>query len=160
MSSPLLLADREDTPYIHPRRLRARDRLAARLTSPTLDRALARGASPDSSARLSLRAHTLIGIRARTQLARSLRGTVEVARLPCLPLTSAVPVCRRAVLGCAQAFEDLAARLEAPAPVQAQGVAQAWLLVGDGTSPIYYGGRQRDLERALRRALAALDPVQ
>jgi hypothetical protein len=47
MSSTLVLADDRNTSYITTRKIRFRDRLAARRRWLTLDRALAQGTSPD-----------------------------------------------------------------------------------------------------------------
>lgn len=59
--STLLLTDENDPSCIITERSRVRTRMSAFLRTRALDRALAAGASPDASAALSLRAHTLIG---------------------------------------------------------------------------------------------------
>jgi hypothetical protein len=62
------------------------------------------------------------------------------------------------VLAAAQELDALADRLLSPDPVSAQGVAQARLLLTDGTGPLYRRGAAEDLRDALTRALACLDP--
>lgn len=150
----LLLAEREDTIFISACRLRVRDRLAARLMTWQLDGLLARGASPDSTPALSLRARRLIGRRERTALASSLRRVQREARRRHHPWDSAVPICGVQVQECDELFDELSERLSEPAPVHARGVALARLLISDGSSPLY----RRDgagLERALEAAISA-----
>ena len=55
-------------------------------------------------------------------------------------------------------LEALADRLQAPDQVAAQGVAQARLLLTDGTGPLYRRGETDDLRAAVARALACLQP--
>src|SRR5581483_8624074 len=133
----LLLAECEDTIFISARRLRWRDRLAARLLTWRLDGLLARGASPDSTPALSLRARRLIGRRERSQLASSLGRVQREARRRRHPWDAAVPLCADRVKECDELFDELSERLTEAAPVHARGVALARLLISDGTSPLY-----------------------
>jgi hypothetical protein len=153
MMSTLLLAENWDTAYISWRRARRWDRLACRLGGSRLDLALARGASPDSSAALSLRAHWLIGMRTRATLASSLLRVVRDAQDSGHPYCrSAVPVCRPGVLRCASLLAELSARLTAPGPVSARGVATVRRLLTDGCSPLYSSLDDGALDRALYAA--------
>lgn len=142
--------------FIH-ERSRTRTRLSARLRSHDLDRALASGASPDSSAVLSLRAHTLIGATFRDALAHSIRGLIEDAGRPLGPFTPGVPICRRKILGSRESLEGLARRLLNSDPVEACGVAEAHLLLSDGSGPAYGRPSADDLEVAVQHALRALE---
>lgn len=135
-----------------------RTRLWMHLHASRLDRALAAGAWPDSSAALSLRAGELIGRSARRGLARSLRRIIEDAWLPLGPLNSAVPLCRRKVLASQASLLALAERLTSGEPVEARGVAQVSLLLGDSCGPLYDRPSADDLEPAIQAALAALEP--
>ncbi|MGH2894322.1 MAG: hypothetical protein ACRDPM_13820 [Solirubrobacteraceae bacterium] len=118
---------------------------------------MAAGVSPDCSAALSLRAHTLIGARTRAALARSLRRLVEDARRPRQLLSLHVPVCRRKILSSRETLEELAERLESGDPLDVRGVARVRLLLGDGCGPVYHRLGADDLEPALRQALEALE---
>jgi hypothetical protein len=136
----------------------ARDRLRARLGARRIDEVLARGVSPDSSVTFSLRAHTLIGIRARRSCSRSLRTLINEARAPAWHPV-AVPLCRRKIVAAEELIEHLAERLTDRQPVDARGVAQIHVLLTDGRSPIYYHPQADDLRQALRAAAAALEPT-
>ncbi|MGH2867428.1 MAG: hypothetical protein ACRDNK_07660 [Solirubrobacteraceae bacterium] len=126
------------------------------LHAPSLDQALAAGASPDSSGPLSLRAQYLIGAPARRDLARTLRRLVDAASRPFGPLSPGVPVCRRKVLASQGTLWDLANRLTSAEPVEARGVAQVRMLItGDG--PVYHRHAADDLQPAVQAALAALE---
>ena len=136
-----------------------RDRLCACVRSGSLDYALARGVSPDSSAALSLRAHRLIGPRVREPLARELAALVKEASGPRYLRDPRVPICRGAVINAAEMLGEVADRLVAPAPVDARGVAQLVILLRDGTSPLFNPARAERLEVAFSSALEALEPV-
>lgn len=151
----LLLAEREDTTFISARRLRLRDRMAARLLTWRLDGLLARGASPDSTPALSLRARRLIGRRERSMLAGSFQRVQREARRRQHPWDAAVPICGQQVQECGELFDELSERLMEPAPVHARGVALARLLISDGSSPLY-ARDGAELERALQAAISAI----
>ena len=70
-----------------------------------------------------------------------------------------VPLCRRGVLAAADQLEELAARLVAPGPLSARGIAQVRLLLTDGRSPLYFGATTEGLRAAVSRALADLQPT-
>ncbi len=151
----LLLAEREDTIFINACRLRVRDRLEARLLTWRLDGLLARGASPDSTPALSLRARRLIGRRERRVLAESLRRVQREARRRRHPWDVCVPICGVQVQECDELIDELSERLTEAAPVHARGVALARLIVSDGSSPLYTRGGA-GLERALQDAISAI----
>ncbi len=153
----LLLLDRENPECVIPEHGRVRTRLWTHLHASRLDRALAAGASPDSSAPLSLRAGELIGATARRDLARTVRRLVDDARQPFIPISSGVPLCRRKVLASREALSELADRLTSGEPVEARGVAQVRLLLTAGDGPLYHRPAADDLEPAVQAALAALE---
>lgn len=157
--STLLLTDDSNPGCIISERSRALGRLATHVHSRALDRALAAGVSPDSSAALSMRAHTLIGHASRAGLARTIRRLIEDARHPLNPFTPHVPLCRRKIMRSARTLEELATRLLGSDPVDARGVAQIRvLLIVDGRVLYDYPGAN-DLEPALRDARRALEFV-
>jgi hypothetical protein len=153
----LLLTDPANPGCVVPERSRTRTRLWTHWHARRLDHALASGVSPDSSAALSLRAHTLIGETARASLARSIRRLVSDARRPLGPLDPGAPICRRKVLRSTRTLHELADRLVSGDPVDACGVAQITLLMHDGAGPLYDRLAADDLEPMLRRALQALE---
>jgi hypothetical protein len=154
--STLLFSETWETGHIHCRRTRLGDRLLRRLGSRRLDLALAYGASPDGSAALSQHAHSLIGMRTRGTLARSLSRAMANARSRVGPYHSAVPVCRPGILRCWGLLEDLRGRLLEPGPVDARGMALVRLLLTDGASPLYGALDDGALDRWLRVAIDAL----
>src|SRR5581483_12164170 len=101
----ILLTEQPDARYVEPHTVRPRDRLRARVSTWKLDRALARGASPDSSTALSLRANQLIGRNVRRRLAQELRQLPSRAPSPlpaggrCADLPAGGPPDRRATRG-------------------------------------------------------------
>jgi hypothetical protein len=153
----LLLIDRRNPRCVLFERGRARTRLATHLRSRQLDRALASGSSPDSSSALSLHARALIGMSARSVLARLIRRLLEDAQRPLNPLSPGVPICRRKMLRSTPSLEELADRLTSGGPVDARGVAQLRLLLSDGHGPVYDRPAIDDLEPALRKAMNALE---
>jgi hypothetical protein len=133
-----------------------RTRLGVRLHARLLDHALAQGASPHSSAALSLRARALISDRERKRLSRKLRRLLEHARGPHPPLTPGLPICRRKVLRSSGILLQLAERLDDGEPVDARGVAQIQILLNNGEAPVFERPASDDLEPALLAAMDAL----
>jgi hypothetical protein len=133
------------------------DRAMAHLTASRLDGDLARGASPDGTVRLALRAQRLTGMRERRALARSIRHFVEQAGHPADRRWPPVPVCWEQVRATATDFEVLASRLASQAPVSAGGVAQVSKLLRDGSSPLYWSASSDSLAARVRRAAATLN---
>ena len=152
----LVITEEDGRSYVSCKHSSPRTRLTARLRSWTLDSRLASGACPDSTAALSLRAHSLIGGSTRQRLANALRRLVREAQRPPDPFLRGVPICRDEILRARAGLEELADQLLDPMPVDARGVAMVRLLLADGSSPIYHRCRDGDLEQALQQALDAL----
>lgn len=153
----LVLADKRNPGCVIVARSRATARVRVRLCARQLDRALARGISPDSDAGLSVRAHDLIGARTRDSLAHAIRRLVHEATHPVRPGCFGVPICRSKVRRSRRALEELADRLVSGEPLDARGVAQLRLLLSDGAGPLYDHPSADDLQPALERVSAALD---
>jgi hypothetical protein len=132
-------------------------RLRAFVQASRLDRELAAGASPDSSAALSLRAQELIGARARLKLVSYIHRLVDETRQPVVPLAPGLPIRWDAVLASRKTLLLLAERLISHRPVDPRGVAHASVLLGASDGPLYNGGTDH-LEVALQGAIAALEP--
>jgi hypothetical protein len=153
----LVLADERNPGCVIVERRRATARVRARMCAYSLDRALAAGAPPDSSADLELRAHLLIGSRSRLDLALAIRRLLDQAGDPLRPLSFTVPICRRKVHRSRQTLSELADRLLSDQALDARGLAQIRLLLSNGAGPIYVAPAANDLEPALARAMAALE---
>lgn len=156
----LVLTDRRNPGCVIVARSRATARLRARVCARQLDRALAQGISPDSSAGLSVRAHDLIGSRARHMLAEAIRRLVQDATHPLQPMRFSVPICRAKVRHSRRTLEELADRLVSREPLDARGVAQLRLLLSDGAGPLYHQPSADDLQPALQRVIQALEVRQ
>jgi hypothetical protein len=152
----LLLTEQEDGSYVTSRSSQAHLRLLVRMRSTELDKALATGASPDSSAALSLRAHQLIGWKVRRRLAREIRSLVVTAERPIHPMQSTAPMCRHKIVDARETLEQLADQLVSPGPADARGVAQLNRLLRDGNGPIFRRPRDDDLEPELDAVNEAL----
>ncbi|HTU84496.1 MAG TPA: hypothetical protein VMF57_02915 [Solirubrobacteraceae bacterium] len=118
-------------------RARLRDRLVARWRARQLDRALADGVSPETNAPLALRAHRLTEPDRRWSIAGALRRIVREADDHRRPSLGRVTPNASAVKVASDALTELADTLDDPGPVAAHGVAQALLLLTDGTGPLY-----------------------
>ena len=153
----LVLADERNPGCVIVERRRATARVRARVCAYSLDRALAAGAPPDSSADLEVRAHALIGSRSRLGLAQAIQRLLDQAGDPRRPLTFTVPVCRRKVRRSRDTLEILAGRLLGDEPLGVRGLAQIRLLLSDGAGPVYVNPAADDLEPALARAIGALE---
>jgi len=124
------------------RRPGVRDRLTARVCARRLDQDLAAGVHPEMTPALALRARRLTAPPRRRQMADGYRR---------LPLEA------RGRLDCVGAeLERLAATLESPGPVTASGAAQAWLLLTDGTGPLYNSHGPAGVRAAAERTLGNL----
>jgi hypothetical protein len=130
-------------------------RLSARILADRLDSELASGASPDARLGLALRARVLVGSKYRRDMAATAQRILETTAGRSLP----VPVCRSRVRASSAELADLIARLLAPGPVSAQGVAQARTLLTDARGPIFDPGCRSDLRARVRAAVDALDPL-
>jgi hypothetical protein len=118
-------------------RPRMRDRLAAQWRARRLDRALARGVSPETSAPLALRARRLTEPDRRWSIAGALRRIVRDSEEGRRRRLGRVMPNPRIVAAARDELNELADTLDDPGPVAAHGVAQAWLLLTDGTGPLY-----------------------
>jgi hypothetical protein len=139
-------------------RPRLRDRLAAHWRARGLDRALADGISPETSAALALRAQRLTAPDRRWSIAGALRRILREAEEDHAPRLAGVSPNRRAVKAASHELNELADTLDDPGPVAAHGVAQAWLLLTDGTGPLYNPGSREALPISAARAAEHLRP--
>jgi hypothetical protein len=143
-------------------------RLSVYVTRGRLDRQLAAGRPPASSAALALRARQLNDPRTRRRIARGLRGVVEFVVAvdrrcrPAVPAFSAVVILPAPVRAGSAGLLGLADRLDGPDPVNARGVALAKALLTEGTgSPLFNPNCERTVAEAvweIADALGADDP--
>jgi hypothetical protein len=102
-----------------------------------LNREIATGSDPDGSPERALRARQLCRSGSRTRAARALRGAVGELDRRHSGISAAIPVYRPAVAEWREGLLGLADALEAAEPMNACGVARAYALVTDGSSPLY-----------------------
>jgi hypothetical protein len=141
-------------------RPRLRDHLAAQWGARRLDRALAEGVSPETNTRLALRAQRLTEPDRRWSIAGALRRVIREAEEDRPRLGRMMPVRPDAgsVRAASEELNELADTLDDPGPVAAHGVAQAWLLITDGTGPLYHPGSSAQLSARAARAARQLRP--
>jgi hypothetical protein len=132
-----------------------RQRLSLRLQARNLDRALADGASPDSSEQLARRAQALVRADTRDEIAASLRRLTRGDGRPLSSRVGAVPARAEDVR---RDLERLAARLLEPGPLAPRGVALTQELLTDGAGPLFWTESADDLGARLRTVLEALEP--
>jgi hypothetical protein len=118
-----------------PRQRATKRRRGTRLRATALDRRLAAGEHVVGDARLVQRAAWLASPSSRERLAGALRDVVSAAARGPAPGTKA-PIARSEVAAAADELDDLARRLQEPGRVDPRGVAEAWLLVTDGSGPL------------------------
>jgi hypothetical protein len=135
-----------------------RDRMSARWWPRRLDRALADGAPPEASPALALRARRLPELARRRSLAASLRRIVREPPDGSRPSLGRIRPDRNGVEAARDELTALADGLTDPRPVAAHGVAQAWLLVTDGTGPLYNPCSRASLRAGAARAASELRP--
>lgn len=143
--------------------------LHARLLSAQLDRELAAGDRPETCGLLAAHAERICRPDECISLAMSLRRLASEGADPGSQLgrktrhrrrvhsSGRVPLDRAAIAATTGQLGQLAARMETPGPVRAEGVARVRCLISDGTGPLYHpeaGGT--DLREALRAALEHL----
>lgn len=135
---------------------RARHELATvRRTADRLILHEAPGEEPPSEL-VRWRSQELTAPEARSALQRELERTIrqlDPARLP-----SASPLQRGAVRRHRDLLETLAARVGDEQPVSARGLVLTRQLLRDPASPLYAEDAERQVVRALTRALGALEP--
>ncbi len=146
----------EHGPDLRLRRVRLRDRVAARLRVSVLDRQLAEGLAPESSVALAIHAGHLCGPAQRRLLACSLRR-VGASPSAAEAQRRRTPVSRTAVAGACRELAAVVDRLAA-GPVDVRGVARIRNLLADGAGPLYRESPPGRLRDELRAALAALEP--
>jgi hypothetical protein len=157
MATLILLNGQREASSVETCRIRVHKRVLTRFRAWQLDIVLASGGDPDSSAALSLRAHALISLTTRKELSRAIQRILRDAVRPHHPFDPAVPICRHKVLDAQADLEELADKLRRSGPVDARGVAQARLLLRDGSSPVYNDPRADDLRPPLQAAIDALE---
>ena len=121
------------------RRLRPWHRLLARCAAARLDRELAAGAGPETSALLAARAMQLTSMKFRWDLATSLQRILAAAGFPVAGMPSRtvvihpprIPLCRAWISRSAGPLAKLAGSLAAHGPVPVQGVAMVSQLLAD-----------------------------
>jgi len=155
----LLLDERTDALVVRP--ARPWELVKAGLCAQHLDAELARGASPDATGPLALRAQTLARESFRRGLARCARQILAEAVRPApaqprLGRGLAVPVCRDRVRAAAAEMAEVIDVLQLPGPVPVRGLAQVSVLLGDGSGPLYHRGSPDDLRARLAEAAGAL----
>lgn len=136
----------------------SRERLSARARAGSLDRQLAAGTPPETTALLALRAATLVRPKVRHRFARSLQQIMRYAA-SAGPHRSVVltPLTCRNILNAAVELNRLTERLVSPCPVSARGVAMVEILLTDGAGPLYYPARASQLPASVGAAMDALD---
>jgi hypothetical protein len=139
------------------RRVRARDRVAARLRADRLDRQLARGVAPDANAQLALRARRLLKPAFRARSASSLRRLVYFAQAH-PPGAGDVMLTREQIHNAIPELLRLANRLEAVEPLDVRGIARTRLLLTDPAGPLFHRRREDGVSAAVEAALEALTP--
>jgi hypothetical protein len=130
------------------------DRPLARIRAAKLDRALAGGASPDSSRGLALRAEALRSPR----MGRVLGQTLElVLAQPSeqQPLSARGWPDRERVDATRDALAEFARRLRAGPQADARGFARVRQLLSDGGGRLFWNRSREDLEARVREAIAA-----
>ena len=155
---------RDDLGRLTLRRLRPWHRMLARAAAARLDRELAAGTSPETSATLAARATALTSAKVRRDLAISVQRILAAAgQPPAAPLAPAaavrpvrLPLNRARIGGSAVPLATLAATLAAPGPVPVQGVAMVSQLLADGTGPLYRQADGDDLGHIIEKATRAL----
>jgi hypothetical protein len=119
--------------------------------------ALADGADPDASEELTVVARNLIGARTRRRLAAGVERVLRAATERTVPWSPIVRVNKREIAAARDELAALAERLRAARPVPVHAVAQAELLLCQGTSPLYGAESSRSVWDLARSALFALD---
>jgi hypothetical protein len=132
--------------------------LRVRLTRGFLDRQLARGAAPDETSALALRARQLTSTPVRKTIAvllgTILRAAAERQAGPSSPLI----VDHTAVLAAREQIQRLIELLLSTAALEPRGIAVARLLVRDSRGPLFCASPGCTLEHALSEIATHLQP--
>jgi hypothetical protein len=142
-----------------PRPCRFTDRVLARAFGASLDRQLAAGTEPETTPLLAARAQDIVSLPRRRALAGAWQHLLQAARDGRRQRTPAVPIQAAQIAAAEPAIRDLIARLTAPLPVTAQGVAMASVLLTDATGPVYRRRGPVSLDNAIAAVTAQLDPA-
>ncbi len=122
-----------------------------------LDHALATGRPSEEAASLALRARRLTSLSRRRSLAETINRIVREAHEgPRGSYLRIAPASRR-VVAAREELSRLAHLLAEPGPVATSGVAQASLLLTDGTGPLYNPRSPGDLRASAERAIESLN---
>jgi hypothetical protein len=135
-----------------PRFLRGRVWLHRR----ALDRRLAQGVPPSSSAELEYRAEQLCSRRSRSSFAAGIRRILDAAEEPSGGFTAAVPVRRADVLEARAELTDLVDLLRFEDTLQVRGLALIEEFLTSGDSPLFHPRPEESLGQVVRRIRAAL----
>jgi hypothetical protein len=127
--------------------------LRVRVRRSALDRRLATGADPAGDADLARRAEQLTTAATRERIANAIERVIADAAGPVPVLSPRVPLARAAVNSCAPRLRAIAGRLHSDRFVSPRGVAQAAILISEGSSPLYAVGSSDDV---LRHRLAEI----
>ena len=134
--------------------------LAARVLVDQLDRALAGGKTPETSARLALRAQELVRPTTLRRFAARLERHLEEAQQPDRFFLSArVPARRKRVVESEAAIRVLIERLRGAGLASARGAALVSVLLHDGSGPLYGQGSTRSLSAQIDEAIEALNSI-
>jgi hypothetical protein len=134
------------------------DQIRARWSPGRLDRALAQGIPPETNAALALRAQRLTEPDRRRSMADSLRRILGETQEKPRPVLGRLNPGRARVRAARDELRRLADILDAPGPVAAGGAAQAWILLTDGTGPLYNPASRTALRAGADRAARELRP--
>jgi hypothetical protein len=137
---------------------RIRDWFTARWRSRRLDLALASGTPSEAAAVLSLRARRLTDLSRRRSIANAIRRVVREAHEGARASYVRIIPCRGRVAAASDELSRLAATLAEPGPVAARGVAQACILLTDGTGPLYNPRSPASLQERAASAVENLRP--
>ena len=133
-------------------------RIRTRWSRRRLDKQLARGADPSSSAELRLRAEQLRARETRERLASALASVLEEAIEP-MTFTLRLRPHRAEIRASADELLELGARLREERPMAVQGLARTSLLMTRGASPLDPNSGA-SLHHAARSARVAVDPPE
>jgi hypothetical protein len=157
-AATVLVADNFLKGAMHAERPSLWDRLAARWHRRRLDRALAGGVPPEASTVLALRAQELTELERRRSIASAIRDVLREAREGAPFAPARIRPDRSRVAAARHELSALADTLAEPGPVAASGVAQAWILLTDGTGPLYNPYSRTSLRAGAARAARELRP--
>ena len=158
-SATLVVRESHGSGPLAARPRRFTDRLLAHVFGPLLDHQLAAGRLPESGQLLAARALALVCLGRRRALARNWERLLAAARCPAAPGLARTLLCRDRILAAEPDICEMVARLRAPLPVAARGVAAAEVLLTDAAGPLYNRHNQAALPALLRSAIAQLDPA-